>query len=187
MENKKKKKLPLVKCRICGRKDIDRNVEIEGIDWIMPSKNYFYHKKCYDDWKHSEPKKDEEWIHYIYDFLSRDLKVSYNWHMCENQRENFIKKNKFTNKGIFFSLKYFYEIKKGDWNKSNQGIGIVSYIYSEACNYWVAQERLKNGTCKKIEEQMRQARDRETKVIYHKKDKGNKKIDLSLIGEMEDE
>ena len=183
---KKKKKLNIVHCRIC-KGEIDRNIGIEGIDWLMASKNYFYHRKCYDDWKNSEPQKDEEWILFIYDFLSRDLKVSYNWHMCESQRENFIKKNKFTNKGIFFSLKYFYEIKKGDWDKSNGGLGIIPYIYNDACSYWIAQEKLKSGTFEKIEEQMRQARSRETKVIYQRKEKEVSKINLSDIEEMEDE
>lgn len=180
------KKLPLVTCRICKQK-INRNLEIEGVDWIMPSKNYFYHKKCYEDWKFSEPLKDEEWVHYIYDFLSRDLKVSYNYHLCEAQRKKFIKENKFTNKGIFFSLKYFYDIKNGDWKKSHQSIGIIPYIYQEACSYWVTQNRKTNGICDAIEKQMRQAKERETKIVYHKTAKKKAGIDLSIIGDMEDE
>ena len=75
------KKLGLVHCRIC-KKSIDRNVEKEGIDWIMPSRNFFYHKSCYDSWKHDNSnikavKQDEEWIPYIWDFLSREIKVKY--------------------------------------------------------------------------------------------------------------
>ena len=55
--------------------------------------------------------EDNEWIPMIYDFLSRDLKVSYNWWLCDSQRKKFIRENKCTNKGIYFTLKYFYEIK----------------------------------------------------------------------------
>ena len=41
-------------CRIC-KVEIDK----ENDDWIMPSKNYYYHRKCYEDWKQSTPATDE--------------------------------------------------------------------------------------------------------------------------------
>ena len=40
----------IVKCRICGQ-EFDTNTLTEGEDWIMPSKNWYYHVKCYTDWK----------------------------------------------------------------------------------------------------------------------------------------
>ena len=36
---KKVPRLGPVKCRVC-KKTIDRNVEVEGTDWIQPSRNY---------------------------------------------------------------------------------------------------------------------------------------------------
>ena len=38
------KKLAIVHCRVCGG-DIDRNIDLEGKEWIMASRNYFYHRK----------------------------------------------------------------------------------------------------------------------------------------------
>ena len=64
-------------CRIC-KVEIDK----ENDDWIMPSKNYYYHRKCYADWKESTPATDEEYKAFIYDFIARDLKVPYDYHMC---------------------------------------------------------------------------------------------------------
>lgn len=180
------KKLQPVQCRICKQK-IDRNIELEGVDWVMPSRNYFYHKKCYRDWKNSSPQSDEEWVSFIYDFLSRDLKVTYDFHMCEAQRKKYLRENKMTNKGIFFSLKYFYEIKNGNWEKSHGGLGIIPFIYNEACSYWVIQEKKSQGICKKIEKQMRQLKERDTRVVYKKKEKSKQTIDLSVIEGMEDE
>ena len=179
------KKLQPVHCRLC-KEIIDRNKEVEGIDWIMPSKNWYYHKKCYESWKESHPTEDEEWVDIIYDFISRDLKVSYDFFKCETQRKKFIKE-KMTNKGIFFALKYFYEVKQGDWEKGYEGIGIVPYIYTESCNYWAKKERDGAGILKKIEEQMKEAKERNSKVI-HRKDKKKTKvktIDFSIINEME--
>ena len=35
----------IVTCRICKAK-IDTD---SSTNWVMPSKNYYYHKTCYDD------------------------------------------------------------------------------------------------------------------------------------------
>lgn len=173
----------MAQCRIC-KIEIDK----EKDDWVMPSKNYYYHRKCYEDWKKSEPPKDEKWIPFIYDFISRDMKFSYNYHMCEAQRKQFIKDGKGTNKGIFFALKYFYEIKQGDWEKGHGGLGIVPYIYNEACNYWIEQERKTKGIVADIERQLREAENRTKKVVVQKQIQPRKmKIDLNSIEEMEDD
>ncbi len=148
-------KLGIVHCRICNR-DIDRNTEQENVDWIMPSRNYFYCKSCYDNWKAADTHTDEEWIDLIYDLLARDLKVSYDYYMCEAQRKKFITQHHFTNKGIYFTLKYFYELKQGDWSKGNGGIGIVPFIYKEATGYWTDLEIKKRGTMSAIEQQIRE-------------------------------
>ena len=99
-----KKKLPIVHCRIC-KGEIDRNKDPNGEEWLMGSTNYFYHKTCYENWKKAQFNSDEEYIDLIYDFISRDLKVSYDWYVCEAQRKKFVKENKMTNKGILFALK----------------------------------------------------------------------------------
>jgi hypothetical protein len=122
----------MAKCRLC-------NIEIdkEKDDWVMPSKNYYYHRQCYKNWKKAELKDDEDYVDLIYDFIARDLKVTYDWWVCEAQRKKFIKE-KMTNKGILFAVKYFYEVKHGDWEKGHGGIGIVPFIYGDACEYWAA-------------------------------------------------
>lgn len=180
------KKYPPVHCRICGQA-IDRNIERENIDWIMPSRNWFYHKGCYESWKQGTPKNDDGYIGFIYDFISRDLKVKYDFYMCEAQRRKFIAGNKMTNKGIFFTLKYFYEVKGGDWNKSHGGIGIVPFVYNEACTYWANREKNNKGLIEKIEQQMKEGRERKKKVIHKKTPKKQFKIDLSVIEEMEND
>lgn len=176
-------KLPLVKCRIC-KGEINRNVET---DWIMPSRNWYYHEKCYKDWKKSTPTQDEQYISFIYDFISRDMKVQYDYHMCETQRKKYVNEKNMTNKGIFFTLKYFYELKGGDWEKGHGGLGIVPYVYNEACTYWVEQERKSKGIVAQIEAQMKKAAERDSKVIKKKEVKKKSKINLAIIEEMEDE
>lgn len=45
-----------------------------------------------------------------------------------------------TYKGIYLSLKYWYEIKKQSIERAAGGIGIVPYIYKEAQSYWKSIE-----------------------------------------------
>ena len=165
-------------CRICGA-TINPKKEIEGVDWCRPSVNYYYHVKCYEDWKVSKPSKDDEWIPLIYDFLSRDLKVTYNYFLCETQRKKYIKENKFTNKGIYFTLKYFYEIKKNQWDKGHGGIGIIPYTYKDSVNYWIEQEHKKRGFIEAIETQLKERSEREIKKIKQPQ-KAKEKIKYSL-------
>ena len=72
----------MAECRVCKEK-IDKSAD----DWIMPSKNYYYHRKCYNNWKKAQLEDDEEYVDLIYDFISRDLKVTYDWWICEAQRK----------------------------------------------------------------------------------------------------
>ena len=171
----------MAKCRVC-----DLPIDKEKDDWIMPSKNWYYHRKCYEEWKKAQFKSDDEYIDMIYDFIARDLKVSYDWYICEAQRKKFIKENKMTNKGILFALKYFYEVKHGKWEKGHGGIGIVPFIYSDSCAYWAARERRSEGTIAEIERQMREATER-PKVHVKKKEKKKFEVDFSVLDELEDE
>jgi len=170
-------------CRLC-KIEIDKQKD----DWIMPSNRWYYHKSCYKNWKEAEHVNDEDYVGLIYDFIARDLKVKYDYYVCEAQRKKFIKDNKMTNKGILFALKYFYEIKHGNWEKGHGGIGIIPFIYTESCAYWAAQERKNKGVIAEIERQMREASNRTKKTISKKEIKPRKfTVDLNAIAEMEEE
>lgn len=71
----------------------------------------------------------------------------------KKQIERYIKENNFSYSGIRRSLIYFYEVKQNSLEKSNDGIGIVPWIYQEAYQYyynlWLAQQRNQN---KNVEE-----------------------------------
>lgn len=146
-------------------------------DWIMPSQNWYYHKECYETWR-AAPATDEEWVEMIFDFLARDMKVSYNYHLCKQQIENYWKKEKINPKGIYFSLKYFYEIKKHPWEKGHGGIGIVPYVFNEAKAYWIEQERKKRGFMKEMESQAKER----TVVKISRTNKRKEKYNLNDIG-----
>lgn len=181
------KKLNPVHCRVCKRV-IDRNIEQENIDWVMPSKNWFYCKKCYEDWAkkkndiHSDG-SEEQWFSAMWEFLSKDLKIGPNFTKVKSQWANFIKKG-FTPKGIYFSVRYHYDVKHGDSKKAEGGIGIVPHIYEECKGYWVQRESEFNNICAKIEQQMKELKEKAPKQVeYIRRDRKKKLISLSDIEE----
>ena len=183
-------------CRICGVRDIDPDILEENKDYIRHG-NWCVHKSCYDlrEKKRKgislqDNETDDFWRNSTYDFLKVDLKMEMNNGLFFKQWYNYVnsKKKKYTPKGIYFALKYFYEIKKGSIDKANGGIGIVDYIYEESRLYWYEREEKTHGVIAEIEEQLRQKENRKTKVVRRKEIKPNKKkINLSMIAEMEDE
>lgn len=186
------KKLQPVTCRVCHQA-IDRNVEVENIDWIMPSKNYFYHCRCYEDWvqkknnvKISSQENDDFWRSAAYDYLKRQLKIEVNYPKVLSQWASFVKKG-MTSKGIYFTIKYFYDIQKADPAKGEGGIGIVPYIYKEATRYWAEQEQKNRGLLEGIEKQVRNRALRETIKIVPRKEKAKPKTRYSFDDIKEDE
>lgn len=152
----------LATCRYCKKQDINRNKQIEGEEWISPSHNWYYHTECYklkleeDKLKASKSVTDkmqeEEWKESVYYFLKNEMKIVVNYQRLDKEWNRLINKGR-TPKGIYFSLKYFYDIKKGDTKKSSGSIGIVDYIYEDATNYWCSREQREAGILAKIEKQ----------------------------------
>ena len=63
--------------------------------------------------------------------------------------DKMLKENReYTYSGVFKTLVYWYEVKHGDIEKSNFGLGIVPYIYQDAFRYykalWETQQRNSN-------------------------------------------
>lgn len=181
----------LVKCRICKEQfnRLDPNL-IEGVDFVKPSERMYYHKKCYDEYQNSKldvhaNMTDELWFQAAWDFLRRDLKYGFNFVKVRRQWESFLK-NKMTAKGMYFALKYHYEIKKGDVTKSENGIGIIPHIYEDSRGYWQEREERDRGIVAAIEEQIRQAQSQNIINVRVKKVKREVKSAAEVLAEIMD-
>ena len=66
----------------------------------------------------------------------------------KKQIEKYVKEYKYSYTGIQRCLIYFYDIKGNSLEKSNDGIGIVPYIYNDAKQYyynlWLVQQKNEN-------------------------------------------
>lgn len=192
-------KRPLVHCRVC-KKEIDRDATEEGKDWIQPVKNWYYHPDCYENFakKKQDIRNDIHadvdnsiWFDALYDYLLKDLKMSLNMQKVVSQWQHWLKSG-YTAKGIYFTMRYFFEIAKGDTTKSD-GIGIVKFLYQDACQYWVDRENEGSEIFRKIEAQVHYANNQKVvnvvkKVPKKDKDKDKYKIiDFTKIHEMGDD
>lgn len=186
---------PPVKCRVCGLR-FQRDDGVEGVDWVNPRKNQFYHKNCYDTWitelenKATDPKitvEEDLYLSYIYDLFTRDLKISVDYQKLKSQFNNFAKKKGINKKGLFYAVYYYYIIKKNDPSKAEGGIGIAPYVYDESREYWISQEKKKAGAVAGILKQMEDRRNRE-KILVKKTNSKKKKYvsHLDEIGDMDD-
>ena len=63
----------------------------------------------------------------------------------KKQAQTFVKNYNYSYSGMLKALKYFYEVKRADLSKANNGIGIIPYIYQDAYNYyfslWLANQK----------------------------------------------
>ena len=120
-----------VKCFYCGS-TFDRDKEAFV---AVPNKAKRYaHELCYKRAAQADEqqKRDKEILEgYIKELFKCDTIPS----KVVKQLESYSKEN-YTYSGIYKTLKYFYEVKHGDLEKSNGGIGIVPYVYEEAKRYW---------------------------------------------------
>lgn len=175
----------IVKCRIC-KQTFDTN-KLPNDQWIMPSPKYYYHKNCYDNWRKdkdnikSNIKDAEFWYESLIDYLYRDIKMSIDFQKLSSQWKSFTSESKnMTPKGIYFSIRYYYDVINGKQDKALGGIGIVPSIYRDAATYWTDLENKKSGTIDAIIEQIKAREARPVEKIIKKKEEKKTKTKWSL-------
>ena len=84
---------------------------------------------------------------------------------------------------MLLALKYFYEIKKGDINKSQGGIGIIPYVLEEAKEFATLEKIEQDKLIQKFEENALEKK--ETKYIHvaEQRNKQKKNIDINALWE----
>ena len=83
-----------------------------------------------------KPEEDSE-LKELKDYINEVYGDKANWSIINKQIKRYTKENQFSLTGILKTLKYIYEIKKLDTDKSNGGIGLVEYLYQESYNYYL--------------------------------------------------
>lgn len=159
----------VVKCRLCKEQfDTDK---IPKEDWILVGQRSYYHSSCYHEWVknkqsvNSNVTDEEFWRESLIDYLYRDVKMTIDFRKLDSQWKIFIKpEKKMTPKGIYFAVRYYYDVLKGNPEKALGGIGIVPNIYNDSAQYWVDLENKKTGTLDAI---IKQIKEREARPVQY--------------------
>lgn len=121
------------KCPFC-RKFLIANEEV-----AIYFNNHYYHNECFAKFDDSVVKNaaktlenKEELIQYI----KLKFKITTITPKISQQLKNLIDGN-YKYEGILKTLEYFYDIKGNSPEKSNEGLGIVPYVYEEARRWYV--------------------------------------------------
>jgi hypothetical protein len=161
--------LGIVTCGLCSIK-FDRS--IKGSEYI---KNKWYHPNC--------AKAKNEQVH-LSEYICKIFRLKAVGPMNNVMIKKFINERGYTYIGIYQALKYFYEIKNNNIDKSEERIGIVPFVYDDAQNYF----RYKSYRETKIEKSGIEKEDEaEPTVVIVKmpKPKEEKKSELDLLFEEE--
>ena len=123
----------LAKCKYCGVQ-FDRDRE----PWVEVSARRYAHKVCHEkatanlspaDLEEQDLKKLENYIMVLFNesFISAKIR---------KQILDYRKNYGYTYSGILKTLQWWFEIKKHSIENANEGIGIVPYVYKQACDYF---------------------------------------------------
>lgn len=131
-------KMPPAKCLYC-KGSIPRDGTVKYV--ALPNRRYA-HKQCVEEKENTEALRNQ-----VLFTARRYLRSTYRENNVVLTLDKMIAEGK-TYIGILRTLKYWYEVKNGDFTKANGNINIVNYIYDEAQEYYnrieAIQEKNKN-------------------------------------------
>ena len=105
----------------------------EEIDFVEVGRRYA-HRECYN-----KKVKKEQCVAQIHEKMRVLLGPNYSKTKISRQIKELLMEGK-TEQGIYNTLCYWYDIKKSDPSKANGGIGIVSFVYGQAMDYYFKLE-----------------------------------------------
>ena len=113
-------------------------------DCVMIGNGKYVHKRC-QALEEAREKTDKEKLE---DYIKTLFNITYIDPRLKAQIKKYVEEYNYSYSGIQKALYYFYEIKGGDKEKANGGIGIVPYVYKDAYNYyynlWLAKQKNKD-------------------------------------------
>lgn len=122
----------LVKCTVCG-KQFDR----DKIQAVKSGARRYAHYSCLPEGE-LVPLVDpiDEDLLKLEQYVEQLLGEDYNPARVKKQIKDFKKQYDYSYSGMLKTLIWFYEIKGNSKDKANGGIGIIPFVYKDACNYY---------------------------------------------------
>ena len=147
------------------------NNEVKEEDAIYNTKTKrYYHEFCYNELL--ERKQLCDYVCELFSYKKPSVRI-------------YQQMTSYHDKGVSYSdmllaLKYFYEIKKGDINKSQGGIGIIPYVLEEAKEFATLEKIEQDKLIAKFE-QNEQIKEIKIIKVIEPHNKNKKQIDINSL------
>ena len=147
------------------------NNEVKEEDAIYNTKTKrYYHEFCYNELL--ERKQLCDYVCELFSYKKPSVRI-------------YQQMTSYHDKGVSYSdmllaLKYFYEIKKGDINKSQGGIGIIPYVLDEAKEFATLEKIEQDKLIAKFE-QNEQIKEIKIIKVIEPHNKNKKQIDINSL------
>ena len=119
-----------VKCSICGE-TFDRDKE----PTTMTNARRYAHMSCFEK-RESQKTQEEKDYEALEKYILKLYKKNSLGALITKQIKDFRAEYQYTYTGIQKSLSWWFEIKGHTIDETNGGIGIVPFIYDDACKYF---------------------------------------------------
>lgn len=121
-----------VTCKFCKER-FDRDKE----PTVKISERRYAHKSCAEK-QEALKTQDEKDLGELENYIKELLKINTINAKIRKQIHTFHKEYNYSYSGMKKTLHWFFEIKGNPIEKANGGIGIIPYVYDEACQYYYA-------------------------------------------------
>lgn len=119
----------IVKCKYCGIQ-FDANLEPFEVE-----NRRYSHKACYDKAQSVIPQSEKDYAE-LEKYIKKLFKIDNVGIRIKKQIMEYHQTYNYTYSGILKSLIWWYDIQKHSIAESGGAIGIVPYIYDDACKYY---------------------------------------------------
>jgi hypothetical protein len=120
----------MVTCIYCKEK-FDR----DKVPTIQISARRYAHKECAEKDEASKTQEQRD-LEALEKYIMKLFDMPYVNARIRKQLKEYQEQYNYTYSGILKTLVYWYEIKGNSTEKANGGLGIVPYIYEQACQYY---------------------------------------------------
>jgi len=120
----------MAKCKYCGIQ-FDRNKE----PFVEAGARRYAHKSCAEKYLQSFTQEELDYIA-LEKYIKQLFHINILSAKIKKQIKDFREEYKYTYTGIQKTLYWWFELKNNPIEKANDGIGIVPFVYQDACDYY---------------------------------------------------
>lgn len=119
-----------VKCKYC-QEIFDRDKE----PFVKVSERRYAHKLCFEQ-NQTEKTQEEKDLEALEQYIMNLFSEQYIGPRIRKQIKEYKENYNYSYSGMLKTLIWWFEVKGNSVEKANGGIGIIPYIYQQACDYY---------------------------------------------------